>query len=55
MNGAPYKAQKFTNTPTDRARLVKKLVSLPGIIVCLEATGVYTSTCPSPCMTPLWR
>ena len=40
-NGAPYKAQKFTNTPTDRARLVKKLVSLPGIIVCLEATGVY--------------
>ena len=40
-SGVPYKAQKFTNTPTDRARLVKKLVSLPGIVVCLEATGVY--------------
>ena len=40
-SGTPYKAQKFTNTPADRARLVKKLVKLPGIIVCLEATGVY--------------
>jgi transposase len=40
-NGTPYKAQKFTNTPADRTRLVKKLVSMPGIIVCLEATGVY--------------
>src|SRR5512136_1061106 len=40
-NGTPYKAQRFTNTPADRARLVKKLVSMPGIIVCLEATGVY--------------
>ena len=40
-SGVPYKAQKFTNTPADRARLVKKLVSLPGIVVCLEATGVY--------------
>jgi transposase len=40
-NGTPYKAQKFTNTPADRARLVKRLVNLPGIIVCLEATGVY--------------
>ncbi len=40
-NGTPYKAQKFTNTPADRARLVKKLVNVPGIIVCLEATGVY--------------
>ena len=27
--------------PADRTRLVKKLVKLPGIIVCLEATGVY--------------
>jgi hypothetical protein len=27
--------------PADRDRLVKKLVKLPGIIVCLEATGVY--------------
>jgi transposase len=40
-NGTPYKAQKFANAPADRARLVKKLVNLPGIIVCLEATGVY--------------
>ena len=40
-NGTPYKAQKFANTPADRARLVKKLANLPGIIVCLEATGVY--------------
>lgn len=40
-NGTPYKAQKFTNTPADRARLVDKLVGMPGIIVCLEATGVY--------------
>ncbi len=40
-NGTPCKAQKFTNTPADRARLVKKLANLPGIIVCLEATGIY--------------
>jgi transposase len=40
-NGKPFDPQKFANTPADRARLVKKLVKLPGIIVCLEATGVY--------------
>ena len=40
-NGKPFDPQKFTNTPTDRARLVKKLVKLPGIVVCLEATGIY--------------
>lgn len=40
-NATPYKAQKFTNTPADRKRLVDKLVNLTGIIVCLEATGVY--------------
>lgn len=40
-NRISYKAQKFANTPADRVRLVKKLVKLPGIIVCLEATGVY--------------
>ena len=40
-NGTPYKAQKFANTTADRARLAKKLVGLPGILVCLEATGVY--------------
>lgn len=40
-NGIPFKAQKFTNTPADRARLVKKLAKMDGITVCLEATGVY--------------
>jgi transposase len=40
-NGKPLEPQKFTNTPADRARLVKKLIQLPGLIVCLEATGVY--------------
>lgn len=40
-NGTPCKAQKFANTPADRARLVKKLVNLPGIMACVEATGVY--------------
>jgi transposase len=40
-NGASHNPQKFTNTPADRARLVKKMVGMPGIIVCLEATGVY--------------
>ena len=40
-NGSSYKAQKFTNSPADRVRLVQKMVKLPGIIVCLEATGVY--------------
>src|SRR3989338_8917490 len=29
-SGTPYKPQKFANTPADRARLVKKLVNLPG-------------------------
>ena len=40
-NGKPFDPQKFANTPADRTRLVKKLAKLPGIIVCLEATGVY--------------
>ena len=40
-NGTSYKAQKFANTPADRARLVKKMLGMPGIVVCLEATGVY--------------
>lgn len=41
-NGISHqKVQKFTNTPADRARLVKKMVNMPGIIVCLEATGIY--------------
>jgi transposase len=40
-NGKPLNPQKFANTPADRTRLINKLVKLPGIIVCLEATGVY--------------
>ncbi len=40
-NGKPLNPQKFANTPNDHARLVKKLVKLPEVIVCLEATGVY--------------
>ncbi len=40
-NGTPHHPQKFANTPADRARLAKKLTALPGILVCLEATGVY--------------
>ena len=40
-NSKSFDPQKFTNTPADRARLVKKLVKLPSIIVCLEATGIY--------------
>ena len=40
-NGTAHHPQKFANTPADRARLVKKLVKLTGIVVCLEATGVY--------------
>ena len=46
-NGKPFDPQKFANTPADRDRLVKKLVKLPGIIVCLEATGVYHFDQPS--------
>ena len=33
-NDTSCKKQKFANAPADRARLVKKLVNLPGIIVC---------------------
>jgi transposase len=40
-SGKPFGPQKFNNTPADRTRLVKKLAKLPGIIVCLEATGIY--------------
>lgn len=41
VNGTAHKAQTFSNTPSDRSRLVKKLLKMPGIRVCLEATGVY--------------
>jgi hypothetical protein len=40
-NNKSLNPQKFTNTPSDRTRLVNKLAKLSGIIVCLEATGVY--------------
>ncbi len=40
-NATSMKAQKFANTPAERARLVAKLAKLPGLRVCLEATGVY--------------
>ena len=40
-NATSMKAQKFANTPAERARLVAKLVKLPGVSVCLEATGAY--------------
>ena len=40
-NGKPFDPQKYANTRTDRARLVKKLLKLHGIKVCLEATGIY--------------
>jgi transposase len=39
--GTPYLTQTFMNTPADRTRLLKKLARFPGIIVCVEATGVY--------------
>ncbi|WP_411726848.1 IS110 family transposase [Methyloglobulus sp.] len=40
-DGKPFDPQTFANTPSGRAQLVKKLVKLPGIITCLEATGIY--------------
>lgn len=40
-NGKPFDPQKYTNTRADRTRLVNKLIKLPGIKVCLEATGIY--------------
>ena len=40
--GTAMKAQPFDNSPAERARLVKKLAQFPDIVVCLEATGVYS-------------
>lgn len=40
-NNQPLNPQKFSNTLGDRTRLVNKLSKRSGIIVCLEATGVY--------------
>ena len=40
-NGKSLDPQKYTNTRTDYNRIVNKLSKLPGIIVCMEATGIY--------------
>jgi transposase len=40
-DGKPFDPQEFANRPSGRARLVKKLAKLPGIVVCIEATGAY--------------
>jgi len=40
-NNKSLNPRTFSNTPSDRTRLVTKLAKLSGIIVCLEATGVY--------------
>lgn len=40
-NNQSLNPQTFSNTPSDRTRLVNKLTKLSGIIVCLEATGIY--------------
>ncbi|MEQ1635968.1 MAG: transposase [Methylococcales bacterium] len=39
--GKPFDTQQFANIPADRTRPVKKLIKLPNILVCLEATGIY--------------
>ena len=41
-NAVSMKVQKFANTPAERLRLLKRLARVPGITVCLEATGVYS-------------
>ncbi|MFI3218875.1 MAG: transposase [Methylococcales bacterium] len=40
-NNKPLNPQTFSNTPSDRTRLVNKLAKLPNLTVCLEATGIY--------------
>jgi transposase len=40
-NGKPFDPQKYANTHTGHLRMTQKLSKLPGIIVCLEATGIY--------------
>ena len=40
-NGKPFDPQKYANTPADHARMAKKLGKLPGVVVCIEATGIY--------------
>lgn len=40
--GVAMAAQAFLNTASGRKQLVRKLVAIPGVTVCLEATGVYS-------------
>jgi transposase len=40
--GGALAAQGFLNTQAGRGQLVRKLARLPGVTVCLEATGVYS-------------
>jgi transposase len=40
-NGKSFDPQKYSNSRADHARMAKKLIKLPGIIVCIEATGIY--------------
>jgi transposase len=40
-NGKPFNPQTFANTSAGHARLIKKLSKLSGIIICMEATGIY--------------
>lgn len=40
-HGKPSPPQTTANTPAGHAQLAKKLSNLPGVIVCMEATGTY--------------
>jgi len=54
-NGVSHKSQKFTNTPADRARLVKKMVSILASSSAWKRPESTISTFPSPFMMPVWR
>ena len=51
-NGKPFDPQKYANTRADRGRMTKKLSKLTGIVVCIEATGIYHLIWLSLCMMP---
>uniref|UniRef100_UPI00398A20E0 IS110 family transposase n=1 Tax=Methyloglobulus sp. TaxID=2518622 RepID=UPI00398A20E0 len=40
-DGKPSDPQKYANTRADHARMIKKLGKSTGIVVCIEATGIY--------------
>lgn len=40
-DGKPFDPQKYANTRADHARMAKKLGKLPGVVACMEATGIY--------------